>query len=336
MKKIIILKFSAILLVFSLLVGCTDSKQNRYSQMFFGLDTVITLIAYADDESQFNEYADFVNAELERYHQLFDRFNDYDGIKNVHYLNNNAYAAPVVVDQALIDVLLIYKHQSSPYVKMSLAPVSDLWRNSEGNLELPDEYVLNSIGSCVDDDAIVINEETNEVSFLQECTIIDLGAVAKGYIMEEIARGLEEMGLEHAILNGGGNVRTIGPSNQNQAWRIGVVDPDFPNDPSKTKLTLLIDHSTSVVTSGDYQRYFEVDGVRYHHILDPNTLQPGRNFRSVTVIFNDSGLADYYSTLLFLLPLKEGKDLVENIDGLEAIWILEDGTVIKSANVPVQ
>ena len=137
-----------------------------------------------------------------------------------------------------------------------------------------------------------------------------------------IARGLEERGVTGYVLNVGGNVRTIGTKPGGVGWTVGVEDP-LGGDGYIAYLSL---SGESLVTSGSYQRYYIVDGKRYHHIIDPDTLMPAEGFVSVSVLTKNSALGDALSTALFCMTLEEGSALVESLDGVEAEWVFPDGT----------
>ena len=154
--------------------------------------------------------------------------------------------------------------------------------------------------------------------------LLDLGAVAKGYTVEIVAQKLLESDMPSFIISAGGNVRCgLHPMDGRARWGVGIQDPELP---SMNKDILYLT-GLSAVTSGDYQRYYTVDNVNYHHLIDPSTLMPGRYMRAVTVVTEDSGLADMLSTMLFLTPCEEGLQAVNKMDGVEAYWVLNDGSV---------
>ena len=177
-----------------------------------------------------------------------------------------------------------------------------------------------------------IKVEGNTVT-LPEGMMIDLGGIAKGYIADELAAFLREQGVTSADLNLGGNVITIGRKPDGTAWRIGVQNPHGSRDESILILNLV---DATVVTSGNYERYFELDGVRYHHILDPETGYPVSNgLASVSIITQSSMYADALSTACYVLGLEEGMALIEELEDVEAIFITEDLEIHYSSGVVV-
>ena len=157
--------------------------------------------------------------------------------------------------------------------------------------------------------------------------LLDVGAVAKGYATEMIARELKEMGVSGYGLSVGGNVRLIGTKPGGEKWNVGIENP---NDAYGGYVENLSVADVSVVTSGSYQRYYVVDGAIYHHIIDKDTLYPSDYFASVSIITENSALADALSTALFSMPIENGRALINGIENTEAIWGYKDGTVVSS------
>ena len=161
---------------------------------------------------------------------------------------------------------------------------------------------------------------------------LDVGAIAKGYATEIIASELLRDGYSSFMISSGGNVKAVGKptDNKRSKWGIGIQNPEaITNKTGVTDKILDIAYieDVSVVSSGDYQRFYTVNGKSYHHIIDPDTLMPADNIRAVTVMTKDSGLGDILSTAVFLMTYKEGRDFVEGMDGLEALWVLNDNSI---------
>ena len=158
---------------------------------------------------------------------------------------------------------------------------------------------------------------------------LDLGGIAKGYASEEICRILRQEGVESGLIVLGGSVQTLGARPDGSLWRIGIQHPD-----GSGYLGVWTGRDCAVVTSGDYRRYFEQDGVVYHHILDPETGAPAESgLRSVTIICRDGLLADCLSTALFVLGVEQGTELWRNSDDFEAVFLTEDGKILATQGV---
>jgi thiamine biosynthesis lipoprotein len=158
---------------------------------------------------------------------------------------------------------------------------------------------------------------------------LDVGAVAKGYATELVAKELEAAGLKSFIINAGGNVRVVGKplDGIRERWGIVIQDPDKSITTDEDNFDTIFVRNNSVVSSGDYQRYYIVDGKIMHHLIDPKTLMPGNYFKAVTIVTEDSEVADFLSTTTFLLPSEQSRALVESLQGVEALWILKDGKI---------
>lgn len=321
--------------------GC-GKRTIRYQAEFLGLfDTVTTLVGYAESKEEFTALAKRVKEKLTEYHRLFDIYHSYEGINNIRTINENAGIAPVQVDRELLSLLLFAKEQydrTGGKVNIALGSVLRIWHDyrekgidDPENAELPPGKLLEEAARHTKIEALIIDEEASTVYLADPAMRLDVGAIAKGYAVERTARYLEEEGVSSLLLNVGGNVRAIGgkPGRRgSEPWKIGIKNPD--QESSATVLCNVLITDSSVVSSGSYERYYTVDGERYHHIIDPDTLMPATYFTNVTVICPDSGLADALSTALFNMPLEAGQALVDGIEGVEALWVTASGAVIFS------
>ncbi len=168
----------------------------------------------------------------------------------------------------------------------------------------------------------------NRIYIKDKNVSIDLGGIAKGYAVEKIYEDLTDKGVNSAILNAGGNVMVIGSKTDGEPWRVGIQTPSANELETANIAVLSLEGTHAIVTSGDYQRYYEADGKLYSHIIDPTTLYPARFMRSVTVVCDDSTLADCLSTTLFTLSYEEGKELINQLQQknihVQAVWVFDD------------
>ncbi len=336
MKKIVILVLSLLLFIPA---GCTSD--NRYSDSIFDtFDTLVQVVAYVESEEEFRHYFETIHSNLQRLHKLFDIYNSYEGVNNIKTINDNAGIRPVEVEQEIIDLILFSKHwaaKTGGSVNIALGPVLEIWHYyrqeadyDPGSAELPTMEELESAARYTDLDKVIINQDENTIYLPEPEMSLDVGAVAKGYALELVARKVAEEGLQSAIISAGGNIRMIGrPQDEDRdLWGIGVRDPDASvMGGSDNLLDVIYLGEGSVDTSGDYQRYYIVDGEMFHHLIDPETLMPATHYRAVTVAASGSGPADFMSTALFLLPFEESLALVESLDNFEALWVMTDGEV---------
>jgi thiamine biosynthesis lipoprotein len=196
---------------------------------------------------------------------------------------------------------------------------------------VPDAMELEAAGRHTSIDSLVIDREAGTVYITDPEASIDVGAIGKGYATERLYEKLKSMGAESVALNIGGNIRIVGLKPDGKGWSTGITNPDKTSTEFATIISL---GRTACVTSGDYERYYVVDGTRYHHIIDPDTLMPASYFSSVTIITEDSGLADALSTALFCVDYDRGVEMLEKIDAeVDVIWITRDGRIIKTDGI---
>lgn len=332
MKRLICI----IALLCVILSGCYKSfpKQEikQYSASFLNLfDTVTTVVGKAESEEAFQKKAQTIHDELLRLHQLFDIYNEYDGISNLKTINNAAGVAPVQVDPEIILLLSDCKEYyaaTDGKVNAAMGSVLKLWHEARNdsiddplNAYIPDAEALRKASDHTDFNNVIIDKAASTVYIADPELRLDVGAIAKGWATQLVADA-SPTGL---LISVGGNVCATGPKNENGTpWVVGIQNPDGGDYLHTVNI-----FDECVVTSGDYQRYFVVDGKPYHHIIDPSTLQPSTYWRSVTIICKDSGLADALSTALFLLPQADGQRLLDQF-GAKAMWVSQDGTILYS------
>ena len=313
-------------------------KTDKYSEYSFDyFDTVTVITGYAESEEEFAAVCRSILESLSEYHKLFDIYQRYEGMENLYTVNalENGAHRTVLVDDRIMDMLLfsVEMHEKTGgRVNIALGSVLSLWHDyrekGEGDpkeAELPPMDRLQEASLHTDIESLILDKENGTVTITDPKMTLDVGAIAKGYAVEMIARDLEAQGISGYVLNVGGNVRTIGEKGDGQKWKVGLENPD--DDGNSPYLTYLYLAGESVVSSGSYQRYYIVDGKEYHHIIDSETLMPAEGFRSVSVVCVDSGLGDALSTALFCMSFEDGMALVESLENVEALWLFEDGSI---------
>ena len=319
-------------LVGALLVlsGCGTGMQ-RYEATYWDVfDTVTTVTGYAAGQAEFDAAAREIHDALLEYHRLYNIYESYDGLRNLKIVNDQAGIGPVPVDERILSLLQFAQTawtETGGRVNAAMGSVLALWHDArEQALEdpdraaLPDRSALEEAALHTDLSALELDLEAGTAFLTDPDMALDVGALAKGYAVEQVAAAAPD----HFLISVGGNVCATGPKPDGTPWTVAVENPDGGDF-----LKLLYAEDRSVVTSGDYQRYFELDGVRYHHIIDPDTLEPAAYWRSVTVVAESSAAADCLSTALFTLPQAEGQQLLDQW-GAEALWIGRDGAQVMS------
>lgn len=324
--------------LFLLLPGCGSQRYERYRGEFYGtFDTVVTIVGYVQKARDFDRYLQYTQERFQYFHQLFDRYESYDGVTNIKTINDNAGVAPVEVSDDLFEFLqccIEWCEKSHGQVNIALGPVLEIWHDYREQFEnasegaLPPEEELAQANLLTDLQKVQLDSEAKTVFLTEKGMSLDVGALAKGYTTEKVGKELFDMGFDSFCISSGGNIRTFSaPADADRSkWNISIMNPNTAEDPNAEPIDFLYLNDLSVVTSGDYQRYYLVNGKKVHHIIDPATLYPADYYQSVTVIVEDSGEADLLSTWLFTLPLEEAKKAAQEA-GAEALWVLQDDTV---------
>lgn len=325
MKQRLIPLFLCLLL---LLTGCgktpaattsPSAEVTKQSRVVFYFDTVVTMTVYTADESLLTA----AEEECLRYEKLLSKTVEGSDVWNINHANGQR--VPVSEEtRYLLEQALEFSRLSDGKFDITIAPCVDLWDFTGENIGvLPDAEALAEAASRVDWTKIDINDEG---VLLPAGMSIDLGAIAKGYISDRVAQFLMDRGVESGFLNFGGNVRTIGSKPDGSSWRIGIQDPEGVRDQSIVGVVSLI--GDSVVTSGIYERGFVLDGVCYHHILDPDTGWSVQNeLAGISIVTENACVGDALSTTVFAMGLIDGMAFVESLEGVEAIFVTKEGTV---------
>ncbi len=334
MKKNLCLVLTVLLIFSVMLCGCAENtKKNKYTTTTMDyFDTVITITGYENSKDAFDTTAGEIIAQFERYHKLYSIYDEFEGINNIHTINKivNGEHQTVTVDKAIIDMLLYSKEmfdKTNGVMNIAMGSVLSLWHQYRENgnknpdtATLPPMDALKEAATHTDIAKMVIDKENNTVTLLDPEMTLDVGAIAKGYATRCVIDNLKERGITGYLLNVGGSVCTIGNRGDGKKWTIGIENPE--NGDYSAYLNI---DTKSVVTSGSYQRFYTVDGKKFHHIIHPSTLMPSDEYLSVSVICDDAALGDALSTALFCMNVDDGKTLINSLQNTEALWITNDG-----------
>lgn len=304
-------------LMCAVLCGCSKTE---YKKSIFAMDTVMDLTVYSESEDALNA----AEEEIKRIDTLLDRGNESSEI----YQINNKKTAEVSDETAeLIKTAVGISEKTGGAFDITTAKVTDLWGFYGGNFRVPAENELRKALDGIGYEKVELGE--NKIT-IPENMSLDLGGIGKGYASDRIAGLLRQDGVESAIISLGGNVYALGSRPDGRAWQVGIADPA---DKSKIIGTLSVTDK-AVVTSGGYQRYFEQDGVKYHHIIDPKTGKSAESgLTSVTVIADSGTEADGLSTALFVMGLNNALKLWKADGGFEAVFADDDGNIYVTAGI---
>lgn len=295
------------------------------------LDTFTQITIYPNDANS-QEAMDQAFNYIVEMAELFSEFEEGTDISKV---NQAAGQNPVKVQPQtfeLVEFGLQHSEKFNQIFDISIGAISYPWKMASDKKTIPDPDVIEENLPLVDYQQVELDHQAQSIFLKKAGMRLDLGAIAKGYIADGIAKILKDKGINSAIINLGGNLVLIGAKATSQkAWKVGIQNPG--KDTGSIVGSLPITDQT-VVTSGIYERYVEVDGQPYHHILDPQTGYPLDNkLAAITIIANQSLLADTYSTIVFSMGLEKGLDFVNKEDELEAIFITKDNQIYLSQGI---
>lgn len=311
--------------------GDVYTLQTRAFLDFF--DTLILLRIFVQSQEELDTYTQMIYEEFRRLHMLFDIYNEHEGVNNLWTINQNAGIAPVYVDDSIISMLRfgIWAYEASGgALNIAMGSVLSLWHEFRGGADQspPGMDVLTAAAQHMNIEDIIIDEAAGTVFLRDPYMSLDVGALAKGYAIERAAEVAVAAGVRSGVISVGGDMRLIGaPLDGRETWNVGVTNPhDTDNilDPGTIDVVSIAD--VAMVTSGDYHRMIEYDGVRYHHIIDPATLMPTWRYTAITVIHRDGVLANFLSTAAFIMPLEDAIEMI-TYHGGDALVIFHDGTV---------
>ena len=328
LKKILVLVLAGTFL-FS---GCAERREaaqqmlenqkmeNRHEATTFAMDTIMTFTVIHEDGDEL-----IIDAEQE--------IRRLENLLSVTVVDSdvsklNAAAGKEALDMHIDTQVLLAKgkelgEKTGGAFDIAISPIVKAWGFTEAEHSVPAQEKLNELLPLTDPSDVIL--ENGKAYLQKEGMAVDLGGIAKGYTSDKVAELLREKGVESAIISLGGNVYGIGTKPDGEKWQVALANPLDAND----YCGLLSVENQAVVTSGGYQRYFEEDGKRYHHIIDPATGYPAESSLLSVTIISDSGTeADVYSTALYVMGLEKALEFWEENGGFEAIFITENGEVV--------
>lgn len=301
-----------------------QTKKIITTQESFQIGTHITIKVY-DDKEVPNEVFDQIFGLIDTYENRVSKTISTSEVSNI---NEKAGIEPVAVSNSVIELVEIgqkYAALTGGLFDVTIGPLVDLWGIGTDHAAVPSDDARLVEMSKIDYQKIEI-KPLDKTIFLKETEMeIDLGAIAKGYIADRVKDLILELGYDHAIINLGGNVLTVGTKPNSDAWQVGVRDPQSSSGNTMGILKL---EDNSIVSSGIYERFFNAGDTRYHHIINPKTGSPEFNgMYSVSIVSDTSVDGDALSTSVFLLGLEKGFALVESLSNVEAVFVMEDQSV---------
>lgn len=310
MKRIVILVICLVLLC-----GCAENTSaEQHSKTVFAMDTVMELSIYGDEKLLAGAEKIISDAE--------NRLSATRQDSEIYKLNTNGQGEVSENTFALLERSLELCRLTDGALDISVYPVAKAWGFTTGEHRVPNVDELNTLLKSVDYSKIVLGD--NNTVLLGDNMQIDLGSTAKGWLGDAVLDYFRSNGVESALINLGGNVQALGAKPDGNPWQVAVKDPSGEGYAGVVEIT-----GEAVITSGGYERYFEQDGVRYHHIIDPSTGCPADSgLLSVTVIGESGVCCDALSTALFVMGLDKATDFIKRNSGFDVIFITDNGICI--------
>ena len=300
-----------------------DPKANESeSSELYAMDTVMSLTAYG---SHAREALDSASAEIQRLDKLFSISSE---TGDIYRVNRDGEGDLSEDTRSLLASALEYGKDTNGIFDCTIEPVMEAWGFTTKNYRIPSDSELAELLSHVDASTVTLSG--NHVT-LPEDVKLDLGGIAKGFTSARVMEVFKNSGVTSGIISLGGNVQTLGTKPDGKLWRVGIQDPNDLN----AMFAVVEVSDEAVITSGAYQRYFEENGVHYHHIIDPRTGYPAESgLTSVTIISPDGTLADALSTSLFIMGPDDASAFWQNHrDKFEAIMMTENGEVLVTSGL---
>ncbi|EDT87327.1 FAD:protein FMN transferase [Clostridium botulinum] len=303
-------------------VGCDSKSEEPISRETYLMGTIINIKAYGKNADK------AIQACVDKISDIENKMSLNISTSEVNKINKNAGIAPVKVSRNTFDVVkasLIYSEKSKGSFDITVEPLVSLWGIGTDKARIPSKDEISNALKLINYKDVIINEKESTVMLKRKGQAIDLGAIAKGYTADELKKVLLNYNVSSAFLSLGGNVYVLGNKPDKTPWKIGVQNP---LEPRGDYLGIVSVSDKSVVTSGNYERFFERNGKRYHHIFDTKTGYPAeKGLISVSIISDKSIDGDALSTSVYTLGLDEGKKLIESLKGVEAIFVTNDKKV---------
>ncbi|MGL1891981.1 MAG: FAD:protein FMN transferase [Spirochaetaceae bacterium] len=301
------------------------SKNDSYEESYFVLGTVVS-ISIKDHGSK-----DLLKECFELLDEFEKNMSTSIESSDISLININAGVKKVQISTDTMNVItkgIFYGELSEGIFDISIEPLVKLWNIGKGGTVVPDQKQINEVLPMIDYKKIILDKDT---VFIPLGMSLDLGGIAKGYAADQLKLLLESNGVTSAIINIGGNILVLGEKKGNKPFNVGIQDPF---DERNSYIGIISLKDSTVVSSGDYERFFELDGQRYHHIFDTKTGYPViTDISSISVITKSSMDADALSTIFFSMDIDKGFKLAEEIGGVSLIYVTKNKDIYISEKI---
>ncbi len=321
-------------IVLFFLTSCSSDDngvmETPYKQTEFLMGTVVTVKIYNEEKET------VLKKVFERMEVLASQIGleEDAGVSQIDEVNAQAGIEPVIVSEEIFQLIKAgkdYSQKAEYSFDITIGPLTSLWHIGYDDARKPDQEEIDAVLPLIDYRKVILDEEKHTVYLKEKDMRIDLGAIAKGFIADQVNKVLEENDVTTAIIDLGGNIYVEGTNPSGKEWTVGIQDPFSTRGETVGKIEA---SNQSIVTSGVYERYLEVDGERYHHLLDPKAGYPFDNeIAGVTIVSKKSIDGDALSTLIFSKGLEDGMAFIEKQDGVEAIFVDKDNKIFLTSGL---
>jgi thiamine biosynthesis lipoprotein len=322
--------FLLILLVFILiLIFVTKNTPKLTSERsFYALGTIINLKAFGKESER------AINEAIQRLVDIDDKMSAFKNSSEISKINKNAGFPPQVVSNDtfyVIDKAITYSELSDGTFDPTIRPLVSLWGIGTNSERIPEKNEIEEKLKLVNYRDILLNKTDNYIGLKYQHQSIDVGGIAKGYAADEVINIFIKHDIKSAIVDLGGNIFVLGDKNNGSPWNVGIQNPFEPRGNHVGILSL---KNKSIVTSGNYERFFMKNGESFHHIIDPKTGYPSKSkVISATIISDKSIDGDGLSTGVYIMGIDKAMKLIESLKGIDAIFITEDKNVYITSGI---
>lgn len=304
------------------LTGCGQDPSVKETRIL--MDTFCEISCYGDSKDKSIAAIDAAFKEMERIEHVFSKF---DENSEVSKINRRSGSEKVKVNEEvfkLTEEAVYYSRVSEGAFDITVAPLMEIWGFVRKNKTMPGKETIENALKSVGYKNIELDSEELSIKFLNKGAKVDFGGIAKGYAADRAKDVLVSKGIKNGLVNLGGNIFALGSAPGKKNWKIGVYDPG-----NKGKLLQSFElNDRAISTSGNYERFFEIEGKRYSHIINPITGEPCHGIISVTVVADSAEQADALSTAIFVMGEGKGLNLAKSIKGIKVLILKEDGKII--------
>ena len=303
-------------------------KAHESKRIIYTMGTIAQLKVFGKNSEK------AVDSAVDRLNDIDDKLSVYKIYSEISQINSNAGGIPCIVSGDtffLLDKSLGYSRLLDGTFDPTIRPVVALWQIGTENENIPEEKDIKEKLKLVNYKDIIMNYDEQSVLLKHKYESIDLGGIAKGYAADEVRNIFIKNHIKSALIDLGGNIFALGSKPDGTPWNIGIQDPVKPRGEFVGVLNL---KNKSVVTSGNYEKYFIKEGKKYHHIIDPRNGYPSEsNLMSVTIISDDSLDGDGLSTGVYILGMDKAIKLIESMKGIDAIFITKDKGIYSTSGI---